>query len=309
MSTEYRIRPMTTGWKLPFNLALLLHILIVASALVLPKYLHKRPTLPDFHTVDLINIAEPTAEPASPEPSVVPPSPTQTPVKPQQRKIIKANKPAVPVAPPVVQEAPPAPIKAISIKPLKRKLKKKLPPDTRARDNRMAKEAEQKRQQQALEIKRQQLLQEAHQQKALADAEEAAANDAVNALKKMLLADAIASSEKSNQQTVSTSRRTGGSNSVLETQYQSSIFSKLQQYWALPEIKQWNPDLTAVVVIQIAKNGRILSHSFEKRSGDRVFDQFVSRTIQEANPLPAIPAALKMQQYTIGLRFKPGRIQ
>ncbi len=309
MFTEYRILPMTTGWKLPFNLALILHIFVVASALILPKYLHKKPILPDFHTVDLINIAEPIAQPASPEPSVAPPPQTKIPVKPRQTKIIKTNKPAVSVAPPVAQEAPAAPVKAISIKPLKRKLKKKLPPDTRARDKKKAQEAEQKRQQQALEINRQQLLQEARHQKALADAEEAAANDAVNALKQMLLADAITSSEKSNQGAVSTPRRTGGSNSVLETQYQSSIFSKLQQYWALPEIKQWNPDLTAVVVIQIAKDGRILNHSFENRSGDRVFDQFVSRTIQEANPLPAIPAALKMQQYTIGLRFKPGKIQ
>ncbi len=299
---------MTTGWKLPFNLALILHILVVASALVLPKYLHKKSIIPDFHTVDLINIALPPAQPAPAEPSVPPPSQKKAHVKPQQKKIIEPVK-AVSIAPPVVQEAPPAPVKAISIKPLKRKLKKKLPPDTRARDNKRAKEAEQKRQQLALEIKRQQLQQEALRQKALADAEEAAANDAVNALKQMLQADAVASAEKSNRRTPSTSRKTGSFSSVLESQYQSSIFSKFQQYWALPEIKQWNPDLTARVVIQIAKNGRILSHSFEKRSGDRVFDQFVNRTIQEANPLPAIPAALKKTHYTIGLRFKPGQIQ
>lgn len=299
---------MTTEWKGPFNLALLLHIFVVASALVLPKYLNKKPDFPDFQTVDLINIAEPIATPDTPEPSV-PPPPKKPVAEPQSPKIIEPTKPAVSISPPVVQEAPPAPVKAISIKPLKRKLKKKLPPDTTARDNRRAKEAEQKRQQQVLEARRQQLLEEARRQKALADAEEAAANDAINALKQMLHADSVASSERATQQTPSTPRRTGGSNSVLETQYQASIFSRLQQFWALPEIKQWNPDLEAIVVIQIAKNGRILSHSFEKRSGDRVFDQFVSRTIQEANPLPAIPAALKVQQYTIGLRFKPGRIQ
>jgi len=310
VSIEYRIIPMVTDWKLPFNLAFILHILVVASALVLPKYLDKKPILPDFQTVDLVNIAEPQAEPTPPKTAAAKPAHTKPAVKARQTKVIKPEK-AVSNAPPVVQEAPEAQVKAISIKPLKRKLKKKLPPDTRVQDQKKAIAAKLKRQQQAIEIKRQLLLQEAHRQKALAEAEAAAANDAVNALKQMLQADAAASSEKSSQsqRSTSTPKRTSSSNSILETQYQASIFSKLQQYWALPEIKQWNPDLTAIVVIQIARNGQILSHRFEKRSGDRVYDQFVSRTIQEANPLSAIPGALKMQQYTIGLRFKPGRIQ
>lgn len=308
---------MASDWKLSFNLALILHVLVVASALILPKFLNKKPILPDFQTVDLVNIAEPLAEPPPSGPAAAKPKPAQAQPAPEtpQPKVVEAKK-TVSIAPPMAQAPQEAPVKAISIKPLKRKLKKKLPPDTRIQDQKKATAAKLKRQQQANAIKRQEirrqlLLQEARRQKALAQAEAAAANDAVNALKRMLQADATATSEKSNQSRRSTSapRRSSSSNSILETQYQSAIFSKLQQYWALPDIKQWNPGLTAVVVIQIAKNGQILHHSFEKRSGDRVYDQFVSRTIQEANPLPAIPGALKMQQYTIGLRFKPGRIQ
>lgn len=297
--------PMATGWKLPFNLALILHILVVASALILPKYLNKKPILPDFQTVDLVNIAEPQAKSTPPKPAAAKPAQKKPPVAARQTKVIEPKK-AVSIAPPVAQETPEVPIKAISIKPLKRKLKKKLPPDTRALEQKKARGAKLKKLQ-AIERKRQQLLQEARRQKALAKAEAAAANDAVNALKRMLQADAAASSEKSNRSRPSSrSNRTSSSNSVLEAQYQAAIFNKLTQYWAPPEISKWKTDLTTVVVIQIAKNGRILSHKFETRSGDRVFDQFVSRTIQDANPLPPIPGALKKQQYEIGLRFSPG---
>ena len=298
--------PMATGWKLPFNLALILHFLVIASALILPKYLSKKPILPDFQTVDLVNIAEPQAKSTPPKPAAAKPAQKKPPVAARQTKVIEPKK-AVSIAPPVAQEAPSVPVKAISIKPLKRKVKKQLPTDTRALDQKKERVAKLKKQQ-AIERKRQQLLQEARRQKTLAKAEAAAANDAVNALKRMLQADAAASSEKSSRLRPSspTSKRTSSSNSILEAQYQAAIFNKLMQYWAPPEISKWKTDLTTVVVIQIAKNGRILSHNVETRSGDRVFDQFVNRTIQDANPLPPIPGALKKQQYKIGLRFSPG---
>lgn len=287
---------MATGWKLPFNLALLCHVLILASAIILPKYIQKKPVFPEFLTVDLVNISAPL----SPAVKEVQQSPAPAQEKPkitiEKLKPVQARKTA-PIAPIVVEETPAAPTKAISIKPLKRKVKKKLPIDDTAR----------KTQQQALERKRQQLLQEAHRQKALADAEAAAANDAVKALKQMLQADAVTTSAQTTQS--SPSRSGGSSSNIIETQYQSSIGGKLMEHWALPEIKPWNPDLSAHVIIHIARNGRIMSHSFEKRSGDRVFDQFVSRTIQEATPLPPIPATMRVSQYSIGLRFKPGKIQ
>ncbi len=305
MSTEYRvIAATTTGWKLPFNLAVLLHVFLLSSAIILPKYIHKRPILPEAYTVELISLAEPVAAPAkAPAPS---PPPTQTPVKIQKLKAMEARKTA-PIASPVAEAVQPAPVKAISLKPLKRKIKNKNAPDLHAQQARKKRAAEQRRQQRAMEAQRQQYLQEARRQQALAAAEaRSAASDAVNALKHSLQADAAASTAKTGQR--SSAKRSGGASSALESQYYASIFAHLHQYWALPDIKPWDPELTAVVVIVISKDGRIINHSFEKRSGDKVFDQFVSRTIQEANPLPSIPAALKQQKYTLGLRFKPGEI-
>jgi len=66
-------------------------------------------------------------------------------------------------------------------------------------------------------------------------------------------------------------------------------------------------DIQSGITIKI--DGDIANVVFETKSGDRVFDQFVSKAIEEANPLPPIPPALKKQRYEIGFRFKPGSIQ
>ena len=94
-----------------------------------------------------------------------------------------------------------------------------------------------------------------------------------------------------------------------EKLYQAAIYKRLQQFWSLPEFKKWDPSLTAVVVITISQNGYITNQYFETRSGDKVFDQFVEKTFHDAVPLPQIPAALRKQQYEIGLRFKPTGMQ
>ena len=320
-----RIPSESIGWKLPFNLAILFHILVLSSAIIVPKFLEKKIIIPEFLTVDLVNIAAPLTPPVAKTAAQTPVSPVKS-VEPKvskpKPKIVEAKKTA-PITPVVVEEpeTAPAPVKAISIKPIKRKIKKKIIPDTSAADARRARKAlarehlaaekqrqAQERQRQQLLRQRQQLLEEARRAKVLADAEEAAAKAAVNALKQMYQADAAATSAAKVTRP-SSSMAGGGSSNIIESQYQASIFSKLHEHWNVPDIKPWAPGIVSVVIIKIAKNGRIVGHRFEKKSGDRIFDQFVSRTIQEVNPLPAIPAAMRVNQYSIGLRFTPDKIQ
>ena len=299
MAKEYFIPavPLTMGWKFSFNLAMLFHLLLLSSAIVLPKYLSTRTELPDFTTVNLVNIAEmlPPAPPAPEVPPQKPLPPVPASPKPEAAK-------TAPILDPVPPPAEAAPAKAISIKPLKRKIKKKIPP------GRSTEEIEQKKalaKQQELERRSRELQEEARRQQALADAEAQRAKDALTALRKSLEAEAAASSQRAPR----AASGTGSTSSALEAQYYSTIFSHLQRFWDLPAIKQWDPQLTATVVITIGRNGRIMQHRIEKRSGDRLFDQYVSRTIREANPFPQIPAALKESEYSIGLRFSPKNIK
>jgi colicin import membrane protein len=300
-----------TGWKLPINLAVLFHILIFSSALIIPKYIDKKPIIQEYLTVDLVNISAPLPAPVVKTAPQTQKPPVQPIVSKPEPKLTEPEKtvPIAPVIPEKIASSVPDSVTAISIKPIKRKIKKTIPPDTTVADALKARDAKLKKQQK-FERRQQQLLQEAQRTKALADAEQAATNDAVNALRKMLLTDSELVASTLQATSTPTQRTGGGSSNIIESQYQATIFSSLHEHWALPEIKSWDPDLTAVVVINIAPNGRIISHRFEKKSGDRLFDQFVVRTIQEADPLPAIPSAMGVQQqYTIGLRFKPGQIQ
>jgi len=69
-------------------------------------------------------------------------------------------------------------------------------------------------------------------------------------------------------------------------------------------------DLAATIVIRVAQNGTITDQFFENKSGDRLFDQFVLKALQDASPLPPIPPVLQEDgTMEIGLHFKPGSIQ
>ncbi len=293
MAGEYRIIPVAANWKFPFFIALSIHIAVLGSAVYIPGFLPKKTIIPEFLTVDLVHVTTPLPQAAPPSDLV------QAEIKVQKLKPVLPVKKSSTVAPIADAVETPEPVKAISIKPLKRKKKKKVGENGKTRKKKKA------RDKRALEIQRQQLLAEAQRKKALAEAEQAAANEAVQALKEMLLADAAAD----NTPRPPLPRQGGSSGSLVEDQYRATIGSRFMASWSLPTSKLLNPDLQANVVINISKDGKITSHRFEKRSGDRVFDQFVSRAIQEANPLPPIPKALHMSQYSIGLRFRPGSIQ
>ncbi|MDP3695819.1 MAG: cell envelope integrity protein TolA, partial [Desulfocapsaceae bacterium] len=134
-----------------------------------------------------------------------------------------------------------------------------------------------------------------------------AAADAKDALRDQLRT----STSTSTSAAASSQSNTGNAKSmdVLEQQYYATIMGHIQQYWRPPDIKTWEPNLQAVVSITIASDGQIVSHAFERESGDRLFDEFVLKTLEAANPLPAPPAALQKQRFEVGLKFKPSGIQ
>jgi len=262
-------------WTLPINLAIGFHILVFLFVIYLPQLLKPSIKFPEIYSVKLVNIVEPQINDA-PAP---PPKPTKIEPKIEEIKIkpVKVIK-AAPIAKPK-----PAPIKkAISIKPLRRKIKKKIkkvpPPSKRAAKKRLdrAKQLEKQREREALLAAQQ-----------------------VEKIKQQL---------QSNRRTNRGGQQSNISN-LLESRYQAQIFSKLQQYWSLPDHKPWDPSLSALIVITIRSDGKITNRYFEKKSGDRLFDQFVVGTLQKAGNMPPIPPALRRQKYKIGLRFKPESIQ
>jgi len=283
------------NWKLPLNLAVGFHLLIGFSIIFLPNLLKSRPKFEDIYTVNLIEISEPAAEAASPvQPQLSTPQP-----EPQPEPVKAENQ--APVLEPTKPVPAPAPVKAVSIKPLKRKIKKTIKPEP-VKDNSRQKELE--------KIKRQNIAEALKAEQLAAEQARIAAEEA--AIQQKLLEQQLRTVKNQvTSNTSATTRRTGtsGAKSALSTQYLGTVMNHVIKYWALPEFKTWDPDLTAVVVITISQSGKITNQFFEKRSGDPTFDQFVRKTLQDADPLPAIPPALREQKMEIGLRFRPGSIQ
>ena len=232
----------------------------------------------------------------------------------------------VPVPEPTVAPepvAPPPPAEAISIKPLKQKIKKEIKdiPDPRVAEAKIRKDelkniAKKLQEEAKQEATKKEAAQETiRQQRQLAAAREEArhldleakfaAAEAKNALREQLRA-ATRSNEAPPGSAQAGSQATM---SIAQQQYLATLAGHIQQYWQPPDVKSWDPNLEAVVSITIASDGQIVSQVFEKESGDRLFDQFVVKTLEAANPAPALPPAMNTQRFDIGLRFKPSGIQ
>jgi len=272
-------------WKLPFNIAVGFHVLFILGALYLPGLFSAKPKFADIYTVSLISIPEPISQPESVQEEAA--------VKPVTPPPVTAKKIA-PIAEPI-KKAGPVPQRAISIKPLKRKKIKKIKKNT---EDLRLKELEREKRKKLAEALR---------------AEQIAEENARLAQKELERERNLVKTQKTTaaplrRKKATAGKRLGGSSNLIEGQYHAAIFARLHQFWSLPEYMQKNPDLAAVVVITISKNGKIANMFFENRSGNKIFDQFVAKTIEAASPLPPIPAAMRKQRYEIGLRFKPGSI-
>jgi len=296
-------------WKLPLNLAVGFHVLIVLSSIYLPGFFKAKPKFADIYTVSIINVAEPVLAPPPPPPAPQVKQPEAV-VKKLVKPIIKAKKIA-PIAEPVPTTSN-APAKAVSLKPLKKKVVKKSVEPKVVSQPKVKPKAKPK--QDNLAKKRRQELADAIREEQLLTEQARLAEEAVEMERSLLkprksAPPAVISSSSSTQASSDSSTVSSSSSSQIERMYYAAITNRLLQFWALPESMQKQLNLMSTAVITINKNGDIADILMENQSGDHVFDQFVTRTIRAANPMPAIPAAMRKQRVEIGLNFKPGGIQ
>lgn len=293
---------LSNEWKIPLNLAIGIHLMVFFGAIYLPGLLNSKPKFADIYSVSIINVADPAAAPAAAPPAD--PAPPPAAVEPQKITATPPEKsaalPLVETPPAAVPEAPPQP--AISLKPLKKKVVKETP--------KPVDDSRQKVREQANREK----LAEALRQEALLNEQARLAREALEQEKQLLARTptprpAAPSAETQRGAASGAAGAAGSSSSLIEGQYYAALSNRLLQFWALPEYMQKQTGLQATVVITINQNGTIADMFFESRSGDRVYDQFVRKTIAEADPLPPIPPALKKQRLEIGLVFRPGGIQ
>ena len=283
-------------WKMPFNFALALHVIVLGGAVLMPHIFENKPLYPDIYTVDLINVTEPLTETLPPAAK----QESQPKVEPQKQETPPPVEKAVSIAeevPAVVEK--PAAIEPVSIQPLKhKKVYKNVIEDVAAQQRELEK------------IRQQRLLEAREAERRAQEAAEIAANEAVNQLKEMLReTTAVENTQTETRSTTASNQLPKRSKNIVERQYYASVFNALQPHWKLPAYQTWDPDLSATIIIHISKSGEITRKYFESRSGDRVFDQFVLKALKNGAPLPPIPSALNKNEIELGLKFTVNSIQ
>ncbi|PIE58568.1 MAG: hypothetical protein CSA33_02600 [Desulfobulbus propionicus] len=302
-----------TLWKPAIGLAFLLHVVLLYGSLYLPQMFESKPLFEEIITVDLVSMPlperRPVSAPAEPPKQVASKSVTEAQdPPPEPEEVIPEKEIAIPEPePPVVVEAKP-----VSVKPKRRKIKKAK--DTRlaeerereklAAQNRIKARQEQLRKQQERERRKRELELKRSQQRA-----DAAAKRAREELATMYKEQAAMRGQGVLRR--SPTRRGRGSaqvNSDVFKQYIATLYQQVQSYWILPEMKKWDSNLEAVVVVTIDRSGRVLRTAFERKSNDPFFDQFVIKTINSAAPMPRFPQLMQEATLEVGLRFRPGEL-
>ena len=259
-------------------LALVVHVATMSLSVTLPHLLSRKPILDEVITVNLVSLPELTGQSQ------------QTPPKTEAKEPEPVIKPEAAVKIPVEPITVPKPVKKIkpvSLKPIKRKVRKTDP-------KKLAQEqAKRKR-----ELERQKALAQAKHEEERA---KMAAEDARAALAEMIRQKGV----------TSTSRRSSGGRevaSIVEQNYYAALYDRVKQFWVLPEMRQWNPALETRVVVTILRDGSIARTFLEKKSGDPYFDQYAMKTLRKAAPLPRFPKLMKQGSIEIGFRFRPGEL-
>jgi len=281
-----RQRDAEQGWQRPLGIAVALHILALTLSVTLPMWLHHRPLLDNVVTVSLVSLPDPGQEAQQsavpPAEEAAPPEPAPAPEPPPRLEPVKP-KIQVPVPPQVVKEEP-VEVKPVSLQPLKKK--KKLA------DEKVIVQ-EQKEQQRLKEIAQAKLEEKNAQREA--------------ELARAALADMIKARGAKNSASSSTSRNSArqGVSNIVSQQYLMTVGAHMQQYWILPEMRQWDPKLEAVVVLTIRRDGTVAKVTVEQGSADRYFDEFVMKTIDSASPMPPFPKLMSENSIEVGFRFRP----
>lgn len=85
--------------------------------------------------------------------------------------------------------------------------------------------------------------------------------------------------------------------------YYAAIWSRIKRGWVLPLGILREDALETVIDVRILRSGAVTDVNFEKRSGNRFFDESAMKAIRKATPFPPLPPELGESSLAVGIRF------
>ncbi|MBW1670472.1 MAG: TonB family protein [Deltaproteobacteria bacterium] len=260
-------------WKSAFIGAIGIHVALAVFSIVVPNLWEKSRPMPPVYTVKLFETVD------LPSPKVAKPK-KQAPIVKPKPKTQKIKKKVVP--PPTKSKQK----KAVSLRPKKPKtIKKSKPKPVATKDTERL-------------------------NKALKNLKERVKEKESEAVIKNRLSAIESSVEDRIKKSAIATAGTAGSGQLHEVLrlYCIEIWAKVRNQWVLPEQLLDKTNLTSIVVVRIAQDGRVLNAEHEHKSGHALFDQSAIRAVQKASPFPPLPSALRPGPLEIGIRFRPGEV-
>ena len=91
--------------------------------------------------------------------------------------------------------------------------------------------------------------------------------------------------------------------------YYATIWSRIKGGWALPQGILPGEVLETVINVTILRSGAVTGINFEKRSGNRYFDESALKAIRKAIPFPPLPAWISDGSLDVGIRFHSSELR
>jgi colicin import membrane protein len=91
--------------------------------------------------------------------------------------------------------------------------------------------------------------------------------------------------------------------------YYAMIWSRIKGKWALPQGILPGEQLETVIDVTILRSGAVMEMNFEKRSGNRYFDESALKAIRKASPFPPLPAWISDGSLGLGIRFHSSELR
>jgi len=91
--------------------------------------------------------------------------------------------------------------------------------------------------------------------------------------------------------------------------YYSIIWSRIREQWALPEGILPQDNFEAIIAVKILRNGAVADLDFEKRSGNRYFDESAVKAVKKGSPFPPLPEWMRESNIEVGVRFRSSELR
>ncbi len=100
----------------------------------------------------------------------------------------------------------------------------------------------------------------------------------------------------------------GGEMNDRMNTYYALIWSRIKGSWAFISPSPGEV-LEAVIDVTILRSGAVTEVNYEKRSGNRFFDESAMKAIRKASPFPPLPMAVGETSIQVGIRFHSSELK